>query len=509
MLFEKVVTNVSTLLDLKRVASAYVIDYRALSESEIKEALVKTAPQYYYIENLKKTIKTVFSSEDRRLRIIAPYYIKYVILQKNDFVVPRRDAEQEILAWEQSTIDDANEKLLLSVPEKSKSLEFFRYVLESAWENDKQISLDEFNLIEKIRNKLKVTTTEHRMLEAKLGIFPTKGNVLHSRSDIEDIRKILQSYGLLFSIRNEDGIDFDVMPDEVARAVRQLLNIEIKRYGYSQLIKHKYVRSKSYSLDILTKCGIPTDKYAKLEDMQCIIADQVSPKILLGGISPRDGLSSDVLSQWCRELGLNISGQKPELIDRLICFYDDLRERSVDVEDDREGLYVHYEDLAFRRITELRSQLVIEKDIEIERKFEDVTNYIFEQKLGHKPLSQVGTNHADGALSYKDKIIYWDNKSKETPVNLKDHLKQFDGYIRESEKSVAGFLVIGPEFTLESSISAMQYQVENSVSITLITAEELKSLAEKWSSSNSKSTGTSFNLGYLLQSGRFNPILVP
>jgi len=90
-------------------------------------------------------------------------------------------------------------------------------------------------------------------------------------------------------------------------------------------------------------------------------------------------------------------------------------------------------------------------------------------------------------------------------VNLKDHIKQFDSYIRDSDKPVAGFVVFGPEFTPESSLLAMQYQVENGTMISMITALELKELAEKWSSKNE---GSAFPLGYLLQSGRFNPQLV-
>jgi hypothetical protein len=43
----KVVENIGTVLELRRIAKAYVIDYRNLTEDEIKAAIVKTAPQYY------------------------------------------------------------------------------------------------------------------------------------------------------------------------------------------------------------------------------------------------------------------------------------------------------------------------------------------------------------------------------------------------------------------------------------------------------------------------------
>jgi len=114
----------------------------------------------------------------------------------------------------------------------------------------------------------------------------------------------------------------------------------------------------------------------------------------------------------------------------------------------------------------------------------------------------VGSARPDGALSYRDKLIYWDNKSKESPVHLPGHIKQFDGYISASEKEVAGFLVIGPDFTEESKTAALQYQVEKGISLTLITSAEIKQLAEAWKKRATDSEGP-FPLGYLLQQGRF------
>ncbi len=89
-----------------------------------------------------------------------------------------------------------------------------------------------------------------------------------------------------------------------------------------------------------------------------------------------------------------------------------------------------------------------------------------------------------------------------------DHIRQIDSYIKTSEKPVACFFVIAPEFTDESSLLAMQYQVENGVSITLITADELKSVAEAWSSRDSGKLEDPFPLGYMVQPGRLNKELI-
>ena len=503
--FPKCAHNVSTFTELKRIASAYVIDYRALSEAEIKEALVKTAPQYYYEENVRKALDAIAMGNDRNLRIIGPHLLKNVLMQRDDRMSPKKNTEEEVIKWEQEIVDRSNEDLLKKGSERSKDLELMQFVVQVAWEHNDDLSVDEKNLIEKIRERLKVTSSEFRVIEAKLGKFPKPSNVLHTRQDIEDVRRELQCRGLLFSIRDHDGVDYDVIPSEVAATIAKVLQIEMRNYGYSQLLRHKAVRSKGYIQDSLEKVGIKTEKNCTLDDLFEIALEQLSPRILIGGTTPRDGLPTETLRKWCSELDLNVSGSKSDLIERIIGFYDGLHERSDQIVDEREHLHKYFEQFATRESATLRAQQLIEKDIEIERKFEAVTNYIFEKHLGHKPLNLIGTNHADGALSYKDRVIYWDNKSKESPVNLKDHIRQFDTYIRQAEKPVAGFLVIGPAFTPESSLLAMQYQVESGTIISMITAAELKNLGEAW---QAKKESNAFPLGYLLQAGRFNPSLV-
>ena len=510
MKIEKVIENIGTVLELKRLASAYVIDYRNLSEDEIRDAFKKTAPQYYYKENVVKVLRECFLNSNRNIRILSDLIVHKVLLQKDEFMCPKRETEDLVIAWEQGVVDRSNEDLFKKATEKSRNVEFFSFILDTAWQNNDEISPDEKNLIEKIRERLKITDTEFRIIEAKLGQFPQPENRLHSRSDIDEARRHLQTGGIVFSLRDTDGTDYDIVPEEVVSAIREIEGIEIRDYGYRELLRHKYVRSKQYLTATLGKRGIEVDAYNTVERLQEDIMDHISPSVVLGGLTPRDGLPVETLSKWCGELDLNVSGTKNELISRIIGFYDRLLQR-LNVEDDpREAAYLYYNDFASRNSQALRAQQLIEKDIEIERKFEEATKYLFETKLRHKPLTFVGQSHADGALSFRDEILYWDNKSKESPVNLKDHIKQFDRYIRSSEKPVAGFLVIAPSFTDESSILTMQYKVENGTTITLLTAAELKSVAEQWATKQMKAkTAEPFPLGYLIQQGRFNPSLVP
>ena len=160
-----------------------------------------------------------------------------------------------------------------------------------------------------------------------------------------------------------------------------------------------------------------------------------------------------------------------------------------------------YEQLACRDLKFLRANNIIDKDLQCEHLFEDATNYIFEKLLLNKPLTLTGTDHPDGKLTFKDKYIMWDNKSKEVSVNLKDHIQQFDRYIKSSDKDVVVFMVIAPDFTEQSVQECVDYSLNNDTQILLITASELKTVAELW---NKKHKGEMFNLGYFKQNGRFD-----
>jgi hypothetical protein len=508
MKIDKAVDLIGTSTSLRRIASAYVIDYRNLADDSVRGALKKTAPQYYYRNNVETVLAEVLHKETRQHRIIARLIIAEVLLNQEQFMCPDNETDDAVIAYEQSVIDQSNEDLLGNGTSRTEKLDLLRFVLETAWENNADVSVDEYNLIEKLRVRMKITEREHRIIEAVLNKFPHDGNVLHSRQEIEETRRILQAKGILFTIRNEDGRDLDVIPDEIAQVLREILGHRIRRYGYSQMLAYKAVRSKSYLFEILKKCDIEADKGLTLSELQEIVLEQVAPQILLGGLSPRDGLDVEVLRKWCADLGALVSGTKAEVIDRLIGFYDNLIEQTNVEGDPRLVWFENYEKFAARDLTYLRSQQLIEKDLDCETRFEAATNFLFEKRLRHKPLKLIGTAHADGVLSYRDRVILWDNKSKGKQVHLKEHIKQFQSYIRDSERPVAGFWVIGPEFTAESQAYAMQSTVDLGVTISLIRAADLKTVADDWEKRNGNDSDEAFPLGYMIQPGLFNPDLV-
>ncbi len=506
MNFIKFVEQIPNITIAKRVASAYVADYRRLELDEIKEFLVKTAEQYTSLKNITERLEEIKLDGNRAVRIIAPILLRDYLLNQDDFISPCKDTDTAILNYEKSIVDESNN---FDINRISKDSALFKHMLDAAWAHNNDISIDEKNLLETLRKYLSISIKEQHILEAKSGRFPNFENALHTFDDIEAARRVLQSKGLLVSIKNSDGLLCDMIPDDIASGIRKYYNIEIRLYGYEKMIDYVAKKTnKQYLLDIVNKANQFTSK-AKIElsynptiaELKSVILRAVQPSNLVGGFSPRDGMDLTMLSAWCGDLGIITSGTKSVLIDRILNYYDSMRQIEIKTEDEREKLIAVYEQLAARDLKFLRSNNIIEKDLQCEHYFEDATNYIFEKMLFNKPLTLTGTEHPDGKLSFKDKYIMWDNKSKETAVNLKDHIQQFDRYIKTSDKEVVVFMVIAPDFTQQSVQECVDYLLNNDTQILLITAQELKTVAELWAKKHPEEI---FNLGYFKQNGRFD-----
>ncbi len=499
------VANISTNTDLKRVANEYVIDYKHLPFEEIKAAIIKTGPQYYNEENVRNTIRFFEMNPNRNFRVLFYIFIRRILLNSDDYTLDMRSTDERIIAYEQQIIDAANE---YSLEDHVPNIELYRYVVEAAWENNDDISTDEQNLIDKIRVKLGISVRDYNILESQLGRFPKKDNVLHSRDEIGEMRKQLQYKGILFPVRDSNGVNYDVIPTEIADCLRKIFGIDIKEASFLVLLDEKYVRNKSYLTEILIKAGVSVPKNANMMQLKELVLKNLTARQVLGGFSANDGLDKPTLSEWCTNIGVSPYGNKPDLVGRIIEYYDGIRQfEKTDESDEREKYFTYFCELASRDYSVLRQQGVITKDLECEHYFEAGTDYIFEKIFRIKPLLMSGTEHPDGMLSFNNKLIMWDNKSKESPVSLADHIKQFERYITSSPKPVSVFMVIGPDFTDDSAKECVRFSLSSDTLILLITAAELKELATKFWAAH-KNDSEALPLGIFKQSGRFNPDLV-
>ena len=511
MKFDDCVAALATVHDLKRTASAYVVDYSHLGADDLRANIIKTTNQYTHPEALQAALEeALWNDPNLDHRVLAEIIIAEILINEFSYLISLKDLYEKISQVEQAIVNESNEKKLKDLAggaqgtPKYQALSLYNFVLETAWQQCDSKSVDEANLLRKLRARLRITNREHRLLEATLGKYPKPHNELHSHSEALDAIRTLQALGLVMVIRDDSKEKFAVIPEEVAQQMRTSLGHELRRFGYLQLLAVKHVKKKAYLQEVLKKCGIDVGNEGIAELNEKII-ESVKPSVLIGGLSPKDGLSNEVLYQWCGELHLPVAGAKAERIQRIIEFYDQLQVGGTGEDDSRKVLYHFFDELARRDIQALHAQQVIEKDLEIEHKFEAATAYLFEIKLNHPPLKQAGTSHCDGLLSFRDNYVMWDNKSKESPVNLADHLAQFHGYMAKSDKPVPIFLVIGPDFTPESESVALAYTAENiGRNIALIAASELKELAELWASESNRRNTEPFPLGLFASPGRFS-----
>jgi hypothetical protein len=503
MKFSEVVSNIARVTDLRRIAKARLFDVSSLPEEELKEQLIEKVDQFASKQALESALNAALDHPDHSIRLITPVVLIEILLQKHDYSLPENETAEEVMAWEQSVIDESKEQETSA--RMVENYGTFEFVVQAAWENDDSISQDEHRLIERIRNRFKITRREYRVLEAGLGRYPKKGNELHTRDDIKLTRHYLQEAGLLLTFRDSDGRDCDIIPEEMAIHLRGVLQLPLRHYGYYQLLGYRAVKQKSFLSQALESAGMVVKKNPSSNDLREICVGHINPEILLGGYSQRDGLDKVVLEKWCRDLQLQVSGSKSEVISRIIQYYDSLVEIEGDREDEREIWFQHYEEYACRDYQFLRQRQLIEKDLEVEHHFEAATDFLFEKYLNHKPLTLPGSEQPDGALSHGEKRLLWDNKSKEKVCNLKDHLGQFSRYFNKYAGNASALLVIAPDFTPDSANQALLHEVNTGQKLSLITAKELKDLTTRWSESKKKDEP--FPLRFLTSVGRFNPVV--
>lgn len=81
MKFDDAVNSIGTVLDLRRIASAHVVDYRNLEEKELRKALLKVKPQYLHFETVGKSIEDAFFlNANNQLRVLSQLMISEVLL---------------------------------------------------------------------------------------------------------------------------------------------------------------------------------------------------------------------------------------------------------------------------------------------------------------------------------------------------------------------------------------------------------------------------------------------
>jgi len=479
---------------MTRVASSHLKSTKGLSEEQLREELVRAAPQIAEEARVRRVLSAVDPQRHRRL--LKGIIVFDVLLQEERYALPANGLRAKVLDYEKQIAAEAGSCPLLD-PKAMEASRLFAYetynmVLGAAWRHEDSISVDEANLLSELRRRLAITLRDHRLLEAKMGRFPKRKCALHSVEEIEDAKRQLQKEGILWTFRDEDGRDIDAIPAEIMTVIRgKIAHVELQRTNFARLLNNKAWTNADFQA-VLRSNGLDP-RGSRAEMVARILESRLMPSQVLQAA----GIGK--LKALCREVGLVAYGNKADIIKRLLDFYDNLTFEPIVERDERAQWYAAYELLAARKYSELKAQGLIEKQEHVDRAFEKATDFLFEKRLGATIENGLPVKSPDGKIYLPGRqVVLWDCKSDEREVNLQDHLEpQFDGYMRAEAREgrqVLYFLVVGPRFTAKSLTAARKYKMATNWDVPLITASALKRIAEKW---HGAKPGQPFPLGLL------------
>jgi len=422
-----------------------------------------------------KRIQEVLREETvlRAQRILTEAILSSLLLSP-DMACTEEGLFEKVREFEEEVIAAAEEPDAFAFSDEH-SIDIYSEVLDVALADD-DITGDEHRLLQKLRRKLSVSRREHQLLEAKLGKFPKPGGSLHTMTEFRDTLKRLQGAGIVLYCNRAEGGARAVLPEELAPAVKRFLGFEMSPEAQA-LLQDELSGNQLYR--VLQDHGLPVSG-SKSDRSERLLKAGVKPSEVLGV------LQNEELRDLCRKLpGVNISGSKPERAARIIDYFDSLSNKEPEPSDDpRAVFYQYYEEFAKRDNKNLYQRKLIRHDREMEAGFEEGTRYLFEEKLGLSLEEMSGSDHADGCVAFPNgEVLLWDNKSKEAVYSFPNsHLKQFKRYIRDSSLRVNAFLVIVPEYDPTARLQAIKLKHESGTDtdVALISAEDLKWLAEHW-----------------------------
>jgi len=394
-------------------------------------------------------------------------------------IMPEMAASEDMLfnavkRFESTIIAEAQSEEAFSYSDRH-SLEIYSAVLEVALE-DGQITQDEAALLERLRHKIGVTHHEHQLLEAKLRMFPKPTNELHTLAEFREALKRLQVMGVLLFCNRAEGGSKTVLPEEIASAVKRALGFEMS--PEAQELLHKLL-STGQLYQALQAQGLPVSGN-KAERSERLLKAGVKPSEILGVLKIGE------LEELCRRLpGVPVYGSKADKTARIIGYFDSLVAKEPEESDDpRAVFYQYFEEFAKRDNKNLYQRKLIRHDRDMETGFEEGTRYLFEVKLEQPLVEMTGVEHADGCVAFPNgELLLWDNKGKESIYRFpKAHHDQFRRYIRASTQRVNVFLVVVPGYAPEARLQAMRLKnaSQTDTDVALISAEDLKYVAEKW-----------------------------
>jgi len=354
----------------------------------------------------------------------------------------------------------------------ARSLDIYQSVLEVAWEDG--VSFDEYQLIKRLQRKLNINRRDHRVMELKaVGTTPL------SPQEAEQAIRDLNSHGFICQFKPR-GHTQVVLPEEIALRLRSIYGISLQSGAYRNLAAKLPVAVIKKALE-QAKQPCASHKREFLVDR--LIDGEIPPTTLLGGLGK--GALDELFANFPNQKRPTLRAVK---IKHLISHFERFASTPVEPTPDNpdKTYYSYLVELAWRQYDVLRAANVIQHDQNVDRAFERGVRYAFSDLLGHPAIQFTGSAHADGGVAAKHgKMVLWDCKSALTPYGLTEpKCAQFLQYVaKEAPNVVCPFVIFSGGFTDESEARALSLKLScpHGTEIALMTASELKWLADKWS----------------------------
>ncbi|MCE9572521.1 MAG: SAP domain-containing protein [Deltaproteobacteria bacterium] len=224
------------------------------------------------------------------------FAILTVLLDAPDYRFATREFREAVVAETDRLCQAIDNHEVL---DRDDQIRVYRRVLYQARSNDTLIDPAEAAILGVLRQELKIAQVEHFLIEhhADLREF--------WRRDAAFIRELhaLRSAGIVYE---REG--FTLLPDDLARGIRQVLGLDMSRpdarrlFGYlSNLELH----------EALSAIRVSTSG-AKDERIERLIANMAQPRVVVRL------LGVGRLREVCKEIGAAVSGSKDELVDRIV-----------------------------------------------------------------------------------------------------------------------------------------------------------------------------------------------
>ena len=208
---------------LTRVLDSFTRNFGPLDEDEMREYITRNADELAKPAHVEKKLDLFDVPHSKRVLM---QFVLEAILNHDDCASTERDLAEAVQGREAALVEEALSDEALKYAD-GPAVDILQTVLEVAFEDD-EVSRDEYRLIRRLREKLALSRKQQRIIEARLGVFPSQDRQLHDHEAIRDAVKELERRGVLFFCNRAEGGPLIVLPQEIQDPVKQTLDVELR-----------------------------------------------------------------------------------------------------------------------------------------------------------------------------------------------------------------------------------------------------------------------------------------